>query len=57
MEETRLDRLKLVLQAYVELQRSVSPEILSACDKMNAVVSAINPSGVCKNNRIIEFKE
>lgn len=50
MEETRLDRLKLVLQAYVELQRSVSPEILSACDKMNAVVSAINPSGVCKNN-------
>jgi len=43
MEELRLDRLKLVLGAYVELQRSVSPEILASCDRMSALVSNIDP--------------
>ena len=46
MEELRLDRSKLVLGAYVELQRSVSPEILASCDRMSALVGNINPKAV-----------
>ena len=47
MEELRLDRLQLVLGAYVELQRSVSPEIIASCDRMDVLVNNINPKAVC----------
>ena len=45
MEETRLERQKLVWNAYVELQRSVSPEILSSCDLMSTLIDAVDPKG------------
>lgn len=47
MEEIRLDRTKLVLAAYVELQRSISPEILSSCDRMGSLVGNVNAKAVC----------
>lgn len=45
MEETRLERQKLVWNAYVELQRSVSPEIISSCDLMSTLIDAVDPNG------------
>ena len=47
MEASRMDRMKLVLGAFVELQRSVAPEVESCCDRMNALVSNIDPTSVC----------
>ena len=48
MEESRLERQKLVWDAYVELQRSVSPGILSACELMSTMVSHIDPDADLK---------
>lgn len=42
MEETRIERLRQALLAYVEYQRGVSPEILSSCERMQERVFAIN---------------
>lgn len=47
MEELRMDRLKLVMGAYVELQRSLCPEYMKVCDRMEGLVSKINPKSVC----------
>ena len=47
MEETRIDRTKVALQAFIELQRGISPEILSSCDRMAVNVKNISTSAVC----------
>jgi hypothetical protein len=47
MEDGRLDKMKVSLQAYSELQRNaIAPEIIAAADRMISATQKINPPAV-----------
>lgn len=43
MEEARIDRVRTIISTFVDLQRSVAPEVVSSCDRMNIAFLQINP--------------
>eukprot|EP00276_Gloeochaete_wittrockiana_P019583 CAMPEP_0184358960 /NCGR_PEP_ID=MMETSP1089-20130417/117598_1 /TAXON_ID=38269 ORGANISM="Gloeochaete wittrockiana, Strain SAG46.84" /NCGR_SAMPLE_ID=MMETSP1089 /ASSEMBLY_ACC=CAM_ASM_000445 /LENGTH=457 /DNA_ID=CAMNT_0026697547 /DNA_START=16 /DNA_END=1389 /DNA_ORIENTATION=- len=43
MEEQRVERVRSVIATFIELQRSVAPEINSSCDRMNISYLQNNP--------------
>jgi hypothetical protein len=46
MEFERIARFSKALEAYVELQRGISPEIIASCDRMNSNVRTISAEQV-----------
>ena len=46
MEQSRMEALLQAFRGYVDLQRGISPEVLSSCERMSKNVDNINLQAV-----------